>query len=274
MLSGYIDGSNLHSDATVVVVAGVVANTTVWSLWEDRWRELLDFSDVYRWHHTDFITKRRKRKSGSIESWPYANWLWSRGLLCEAFEAVAPTYFGATLWSSDYNVLRSNFPSLPPDPYYFLLDRCMHRLIQGLFEHPIDDGIAVHCDQDKDRALVEDLGKWHMDYLRANPGAGHPEEATRKVTITYGSNVDYMPLQAADVVAHEIMRFVSANPTMRGVAVTDNPDAWILDRLRKQKSSAWLGMNYSKEIIEMEMDGRAWVPGHWPGYRFVASPSA
>lgn len=77
------------------------------------------------------------------------------------------------------------------------------------------------------------------------------------MTITYGSNIDHMPLQAADIVAHEIMRFVNANPTMRGVAVTDQPDAWILDRLRKQKHSNWLVLNYSKDMIEWEMDGRA-----------------
>jgi hypothetical protein len=143
LLSSYIDGSNLHRGGTVVVVAGVVANATVWPRWQDKWNELLDFADASRWHHTDFIAKRRKRKSGLIEGWPYADWLWARRLLCEAFEIVAPTYFGATLWSLDYNALRLKLPSLPPDPYYFLLDRCMHRLIRGLFEHPIDDGMSI-----------------------------------------------------------------------------------------------------------------------------------
>lgn len=131
LLSSYIDGSNLHRGGTVIVVAGVVANASVWPQWQDKWKELLDFADTYRWHHTDFIAKRRNRKNGSIESWRYADWLLARGLLCEAFEIVAPSYFGATLWSSDYDALRLKFPSLPLDPYYFLLDRCMHRPYTG-----------------------------------------------------------------------------------------------------------------------------------------------
>jgi hypothetical protein len=182
VLGSYIDGSNLHDGAPIVVVAGVAANTKLWPIWEDKWKALLDFADVPRWHHTDFMRKRRTRRDGTEDVWPEADWLLARAMLCEAFEAVTPVYFGQSVWKHDYEELGPRFPKLPDDPYYFLLDRCMHRLIQGLFEHPVDEGVAIYCDQDKDRALVLGLGQWHTSYIRGNPNVGHPGDSERQVT--------------------------------------------------------------------------------------------
>jgi hypothetical protein len=192
-------------------------------------------------------------------------------MLCEAFETVCPVYFGATVWRDDYEELRRRFVSLPEDPYYFLLDRCLHRLIQGLFEHPKDEGVAIYCDQDKDRKIVMGLGLWHENYIRSNPTLGHLEDSQREVTLTYGSNVQYIPLQAVDVIAHELMRFGRANRNMRGVANTNDPDAWILDRLKRQRGSLWFPQFLLKDQLEMELDGRAWVPHGAPSYRFFSS---
>jgi hypothetical protein len=134
-----------------------------------------------------------------------------------------------------------------------------------MFEFPLDEGIAIYCDQDKNESLVKDLAEWHTAYLRASDRPGDPIQ--RKITTTYGSNVDYVPLQAADVVAHELMRFSRANPRVPH-APKSGSGSWILDRLKTD--CVWFEMCYSKEILEWELDGRAWVPGHWPGFRFVA----
>jgi hypothetical protein len=77
-------------------------------------------------------------------------------------------------------------------------------LIQGLFEHPLDEGIAIYCDQDKSESLVKSLAAWHTAYLRANQrlSLSHPNSAARKIVISYGSNLDFVPLQGADVVAN------------------------------------------------------------------------
>jgi hypothetical protein len=268
VIGGYIDGSNLHGDVDVIAVAGCAANVKAWPDWEDKWKEILKISGLPRWHHTDFIAKKKKiGREYSI--WPEAEWLLCRRLLCEAFEAVKPTCFGATILRTDYEALRVQFPSLlPEDPYFFLLDRCLHRLIQGMFEHPVDEGVAIYCDQDKNEQLVKDLAHWHTAYLRAADHFGHPDDGKRAVTMTYGSNVDYVPLQAADVVAHELMSFARTNPDMRFVATNRDSNRWIIDRLKGQ--FPWFAQCYTKEWIEMELNGRAWVPGHWPGFRFVA----
>jgi hypothetical protein len=244
---------------------------TLWPVWEDKWNALLAFTGLPRWHHTDFVAKRFK-KHGVVSSWPYAEWLVARKMLCEAFEAINPIFFGSTVLRADYVDLRTRYTSLPEDPYYFLLDRCFHRLIQGLFEHPIDEGIAVYCDQDKDETLVRNLASWHTAYLRANQtlSLAHPDSAAREIITSYGSNVRFIPLQAADVAANELMNFARAHPDMPTIAINHGTDSWILERLKAR--SPWMVMCYSKPILEMELDGRAWVPGQWPGYRFVRPP--
>lgn len=144
----------------------------------------------------------------------------------------------------------------------------MHRLIQGIFEHPTDEGVLIYCDQDKDEALVMALSNWHRDFIRADKNAMLRGDHERKIVTSYGSNINFLPLQAADVVAHEIMRRARAAPSDQHII---RSESWILKRL--SKAMPFLVMNFTKQLLEMELDGRAFVPGQWPGYRFVPPPA-
>jgi hypothetical protein len=90
-----------------------------------------------------------------------------------------------------------------------------------------------------------------------------------KAGTSYGSNVQYLPLQAADVIAHEIMRIARNRPNTRGINLNDDPDAWIINRLRKQRGALWFVELLAKTPLEMELNGKAWVPHGWPSYRFL-----
>lgn len=261
MLGGYIDGSNLHAGAPVVVVGGCAANTDAWLRWEVEWQHLLTFCKVEKWHHTEFVNR-----IGRYIHMNHAEWLVARRMLCDSFASLKPICFGTTVWREEYDALRGEHPSIPEDPYFFLLDRCLHRLIQGLFENPNDEGILVYCDRDKNKDLVLNLARWHEAFLRSDPHA-RPGDKIRKVVTSYGSGLEFMPLQAADVVAHELMQYARKNRGIPVVATNLPSGSWILDRLKS--AFPWLVMNYRKDFLKMELDGRAFVPGHWPGYHFV-----
>jgi hypothetical protein len=266
VIQGYVDGSNLHADTDIVAVAGCAARQPAWEAWEKKWDELLKLGDLERWHHAEFMAKVRKKSGQPIRNWKEAEWLLARRLLCESFEAAQPHYVGTTVRRKDYEDARTRFPDLPEDPYYFLLDRCMHQLIQSLFGHPKDNGIAVYCDQDRNEALVRQLAQWHTEYLRSNPRYFYPGDARRPIVPAYGSCIDFKPLQAADVVAHELVRFARAHPGELFVATNVSTGSFILDRLKI--AGAMTVTCLSKPILEMELDGRAFVPGHPHGYRF------
>ncbi len=265
VLGGYIDASNSHDDSDIVGIGGCLLQTDKWRIWEKKWKALLAYCHLERWHHTDFVNKLYKRPGRPTEIWRNAEWLVARRLLCESFEEVKPVWIGATLNRSDYQSLRPGHPNLPEDPYYFLLDRCLHILIQRVSEAPEDEGIAIYCDQDKDEALVLQLAKWHTDYLRKDDSA-EPWLRDRPITTSYGSNIQYKPLQAADVVAHEAVRYARSNPTMPFVPTNRNLGGYIVDRL---KNSCWVRLGfYQRWMIDTEMSGKAFPPDSSPAYRF------
>ena len=262
VMGGYIDGSNLHGGTTVVAVGGCAASVQAWPVWEGKWRELLAFCNVSKWDHSKFL--------GGFPPFPQresAEWLMARRMLCEAFMAIKPLYIGASVVRTDYEDLRTRFSFLPEDPYYFLLDRCMYELIQGVFEHPRDEGIAIYCDQDRNERLVLQMARWHTAYLRGNDRA-RPGDQLRKISTTYGSNVDYRPLQAADVAAHELMRFARGHPDLPHVP-TSHPVGHILDRLKEPENGLMMFWCLNKRFLEMELNGWAFDPDHWPGYRYL-----
>jgi hypothetical protein len=266
VIGGYIDGSNLHGKVDVIAVAGCAAVCEEWKRWEQKWGDLLKFSGLDRWDHAKFMARWKPAKPSN--RWREPEWLIARRLLCEAFDTLSPVYVGASVTSHDYLSLRSQYVSLPSDPYYFLIDRCMNRLIQGLFERPKDEGVAIYCDQDKEESLVLQISKWHEAYVRNNELISDPLRSRRVVT-SYGSNVDYVPLQAVDVVAHELMRFVRRNPGVDFVPTNVSSGSEILDKL------IGCGMPLfeclSREALEPELDGSAWVPGIPHGFRFGPS---
>lgn len=169
MIGGYIDASNTHEGGNLLAVIGCAASTDAWISWEEKWNELLAFAGLERWHHTDFVNKKKRPTSNrnAVIEWQEDEWHTAQEMLCDTFDFVKPVCFGATIWKKDYEALQKHHLFAPTDPYYYLLDRCFHRLIQALFEHPKDDGVLIYCDKDKDEALVRQLERWHTDFLRA-----------------------------------------------------------------------------------------------------------
>jgi hypothetical protein len=265
VLRAYIDGSNLHKgDDLTVCVAGCAATKDAWETWDDKWQELLDFSDIGdKWHHTEFMAKIYK-KNGKTYLWEEARWLIARRMLCEAFEAIKPFAFGHAIRTHDYQSALAEYPKkLPEDPYYYLLDRCLCRVIQGLLETPKDEGVAVYCDQDKDRKLTLELAQWHSDYLRANEFV-RPEARNRSVVTSYGSCVEFKPLQAADVIAHESMSYFRLNDPPF-IPTNQSTSSWILNRLKS--AFPFMAQLVSLEQVRAEIQGN-FYEGFWPGFHY------
>ena len=91
--------------------------------------------------------------------------------------------FGYGVPSADYAEMAATHGNLPRDAYFFLLDRCLHRLIQGMYEAPRDEGMLVYCDKDKDESLVRGLAEWHTNYERQRPRI-RPRDTYRRVETT------------------------------------------------------------------------------------------
>ena len=101
-------------------------------------------------------------------------------------------------------VLADGQYELPADPYEFCLDRCLSLILHRSFNLPHDEGIAIFCDQSKEQEPIgRALADWHKRYVTLYADVGYRAVPTSTI---YGSRLQYIPLQAADIIATEHYR--------------------------------------------------------------------
>jgi hypothetical protein len=208
VLKAYLDASGTTDSESIVAVAGWAATEAEWDKWEQQWVSMLNRLNLRRWHHTYYNAKRKE-----YERWNDAEFDLAHRMLREIFESVHLFGIGVAFRRSDYNNLwKTGRWNIPNDPYLICVDHCLEALIHRIHEYPNDEGIEVYVDKDKD--MYEKLGTrivdWHRSYLRHNHKARNPN---RRVSVTYGYNSDYRPLEAADVLVNEAARYMR-----RGIA--------------------------------------------------------
>jgi len=90
-------------------------------------------------------------------------------------------------------------------PLRFCLDECLSGLIHRFHELPEDEGIAIFIDRDENENLAREITEWHVDYYRHNDQV---DDSNREITLAFGSDREFVPIQAADILANETYRYV------------------------------------------------------------------
>jgi len=261
VLEACIDASGMDPTQPVIAVAGWVSSSSRWRAFEQQWSPFLHQYDLPRWHHTEFLTYVKKDKGGTKGRWAEAHWLQARRKLCDIIGEVHPIGVGAAVYVADYRDVRAAGKwGLPEDAYYFCLDRCLTELIHQITEIQGDEGIAIYCDSDRQPALGKALAEWHAQrYSPRFPGT----PLKRKVSLTYTRDVDYTPIQAADVLVNEMYRYMkkkTGNIQLGAAPPEGDPKAgWIIDRLKK--SCALLPKLYTKRYLELDLDPKGIIDG-------------
>src|SRR5208282_2353358 len=207
MLKAYLDASGTDPTTDVIVVGGWVADEDRWSEFGLKWGAFLVDCfgpDGGRWHHTDFHSRY-----GHYATWDDQKRDRARGDLCRIIGALRPIGIGAALRKSDHNELwqsgRWESSDRWGDPYALCMDECLAVLIHRLHQHPRDEGVQIIVDSDEKKGLSRRISDWHKKYLRKNEHARYPG---RKIDFDHGSDRDYLPLQAADILVNETYRYM------------------------------------------------------------------
>lgn len=198
VLAAYLDASGKHRSDSVVAVAGFIASASLWVSFESRWQKFLDEFGLQRFHAAQFWS----RKGRPYSTWDSTKHNAAAAHICAIFRDLNPFGVGAAVDVNAFNEWRSKLDILvDPNPYYFCLSRCMRPLIRIITTVPNDEGVAIYVDQDTElQSLGYEIARWHESRLRQEPAANiNPE---RSVSTTYGSSLDFLPLQAADILAH------------------------------------------------------------------------
>jgi hypothetical protein len=202
MLIAFIDGS--HND-DIEVVAGLVATEQSWAGFDDAWRAIIARYKLDHFHTTDYWA--RTRPYNQLTNAEHEQ---LRLDICGALKATRAIAFGSIVWKAVYEqwrLTRSSFE--PADAHYFGLDRAMRFLIHGENIHPVDDGVDIMCDNDKEHErIANDMHKWHEARLRkvTRRLPGHPDPQ-RPVHFKFGVSRQNPGLQAADVISNSAFRW-------------------------------------------------------------------
>jgi hypothetical protein len=257
VLESYLDGSGTDPNQEVVAVAGWGASEAEWDHWERLWLQMLAELNIKRWHHTHFLSTR-----GEYENWPEAKFLLAEGMLTRIFNEIGLLGIGAAVWRADYNAALASgrWKRMPPNPYAFCMNDCGEGLIHGFHEAPEDKGVAIYADQDgKSFEMIgRELLEWHAEYNRRNERAVN---AKRDISVTFGSNQKYVPLQGADVLANETYRYMfkrTGMPKLGGIFVgTEDTASPIIRKIHGtfEKRGALLDVVlYNSRMLENRLD--------------------
>jgi hypothetical protein len=254
VLKAYLDASGTDPSQKIVAVSGFATNEQRWTQFEKEWSDFLREVGLTRWHNTDFYTKR-----GEYALWGEhdARRLFAPRRISEIINAARPFGIGASVRYADWDPLRAA-GKVPTDESAlgFCLDHCLAALIHRLHEMP-DEGIAIYVDRDENENLAREITDWHIEYYQRNEENANPY---RDINLRFGSDRQFIPLQAADILANETFRYAHKQSEIPFLGTTlvdsSDPNASMIIELIKNQSFLIVQL-FDHESLELEIDARA-----------------
>ena len=203
MLTAYLDDSGHKDDslAPIFSVGGVVAPIESWRQFEVEWSEVLSEFQVTQSHMKYFAHRR-----GEFEGWSEEKRRMFLGKLMRIMDSYVKFYVGAVLPVADFNDLSNEQKEDLKDPYYACFQVSVHGIgIYAERNFPEEKVDIVFDRRAKSKGLGGDLFDRCMDCLDVGGRLGN---------LTFGSTLDYAPLQAADLVAYELNLYRKGNGKM------------------------------------------------------------
>lgn len=209
MLKAYFDESGHSRDPkeTVVAIGGCISTLERWTTFEDEWDELLHTFQVSWFHATelqnfkgDFVGWTEYRRRQFLQS------------AMNIMDRAVVQYVGAVVPLSEYEALTVSQKAQCPDPYYLCFQDAVHsagieaeeygpsELIETIFSENVEMGGII---KPVDRSVKQDEGLAYRCYRACKRELPIRE---RLGPITFDSPRNLLPLQAADLVAYELLQ--------------------------------------------------------------------
>ena len=217
MLYAYLDASDPSPGEPLAVVAGFVGNEVVWAQFNQLWAGFLAGAGLRRFHASDFWARAKP-----FHRWPDQKRSEAIKHICHIMNACGLFGVGMSLSTQAFDEWHIRQPVfITADPVLYCLDRVLAKLIPGITQYPIDEGVSVVIDQDKKRQRNGlKLAEWHERKLRSmrRIGTVNPD---RPIELAYQSSLNCLPLQAADILSNSVFRQMKAY--LRTSAFEENP---------------------------------------------------
>jgi hypothetical protein len=197
MIIANFDESGHSRDTAFVTMAGLVAHEESWLRLEPKWKKALKAYGLSQWHTIDYANSLNE----------YSTWKGyeekRRGAYGEfvgLIEELDGVPLGATVSMPDWNQLSDAAKRSLVDPYYLLLQACLHRASE--YRIGMSGGNKLRVIFDDNQEFTGRIPKIYQllrqelpfgDQLLASPG--------------FASAASSAQMQAADIVAFEVRHF-------------------------------------------------------------------
>lgn len=237
VLEMYMDESGTHDGSPTVVVAGYLGRPEVWRDWTAKWTHALGPIKVY--HAVD-----AQNLTGEFEGWTSDQ---VAALVKRLLPITAGAEIAATAVALDLRVFeaalkdRDDLKELFGTPYIACLQWAMQSILNMAFAVGSREQIAFIHENNDYHAQAYECFSWIMS--NAHRGGNI-------ISLTFGTKKDYVPLQAADILAYE------ANKRLRKL---DAPERRPWAALKADTFVASYGdanMGYLVETLEKIKNGK------------------
>jgi hypothetical protein len=210
IFTAYLDESGTHDGSQAVSVAGYVSTPEAWTRFEADWRAALDDFGIDMFHMSDF-----ENRAGDFQRWPNELRQERLARLIRIINTNVIASFGTTIMCSQY---ADTFSSEA------------HRFVGGPYGLA---AVMVMMDLGKILRLTGALGSIAYVFESGALGAGQvlqvftaneqnpkQKEEMRLLSLRFENKRDFVPLQAADILAYELYkhlpRQLGVEPWSRG----------------------------------------------------------
>jgi hypothetical protein len=208
LFTAYVDESGTHDASRFIGVGGVIADADQWAKFEQGWRKALADADIPYSHMKEFAFN-----SGPFKKWasPTKEFEPQRRVfmksLCDCIVNIGAYTFGAVITREHYNTLvPDDMRDYMGTPYAFLGRYCIARVGVWAQQNSPDEPVNLIFERGQPQSTL----RFQHRIISAN------EEARKQYRIgllTFGDKYvrdhpkdSVLPLQAADIVAYELVK--------------------------------------------------------------------
>jgi hypothetical protein len=203
VLRAYLDASSTDAN-DVIAVAGVLAQDEQWAVFIPAWQRMLDAYGLRRFHAAEYWSRK-----GQFARLNEADHVALRRNICRIFKLFKPFVVATIVGGAAFQAWRPGQKTYQyPDAQYLALDHTLNFFLMRINHHPADEGFAIYCDKDTaHEKLMNEITDWQVLRVRKmiglSPGQLNRQRAT---AVQFGSPLDVVALQAANLIAHSVFR--------------------------------------------------------------------
>ncbi len=195
MIEAYIDESGVHDDSPVLTVAAYLGTPGRWANFTDKWSATLDSRGVKIFHATDCSALQ-----GEFSGWTVDD----KNKFVAGLLPIIPEFIGvgfaAGIVMRDFDEAlkeRDELRSIFGTPYTMCFQWVLHEIVAYLNNNLSSARVAIFHEKNDYYVEASDRFRWVKE---------HHDDGNNLLSITFGTKEDYVPLQAADVLAYESNR--------------------------------------------------------------------